>query len=83
MTDFPKPEDCPDCHGVPDDSTLCLTCMNQGVLPVRGARLEAQMILQGQGDLSDKLDDIIAEQASQREDLTTALTQIWNKVKNL
>ena len=34
-------------------------------------------------DVDEKLDAIIAEQASQREDLTTALTQIWNKVKDL
>jgi DnaJ-class molecular chaperone len=33
--------------------------------------------------LSLKLDAIVAEQASQREDLTNALTQIWNKVKDL
>ena len=31
-------------------------------------------------DLLDKLNAIIAEQASQREDLTTALQAIWNKV---
>jgi len=30
-----------------------------------------------------KLDSIIAEQASQCEDLTAALSQIWNKVKDL
>ncbi len=34
-------------------------------------------------DTTDKLDSIIAEQASQREDLTAALSQIWNKVKDL
>ena len=34
-------------------------------------------------DVMDKLDAIIAEQASQREDLTAALTQIWDKVKDL
>jgi len=33
--------------------------------------------------LQDQIDSIIAEQASQREDLTAALTQIWNKVKDL
>ena len=31
----------------------------------------------------DALDTIVAEQASQRADLTAALTQIWNKVKDL
>ena len=31
----------------------------------------------------DKLDTIVVEQISQREDLTAALTQIWNKVKDL
>ena len=34
-------------------------------------------------DILDKCNDIIAEQASQRTDLTAALTQIWNKVKDL
>jgi len=34
-------------------------------------------------DMDDKLDSIIAEQASQRVDLTAALSQIWNKVKDL
>ena len=34
-------------------------------------------------DILDKVNDIIAEQASQRTDLTTALTNIWNKVKDL
>jgi len=34
-------------------------------------------------DIVAKLDSIIAEQASQREDLTAALAQIWNKVKTL
>lgn len=34
-------------------------------------------------DINAKVNDIIAEQASQREDLTAALTQIWNKVKDL
>ena len=29
------------------------------------------------------LDEIVAEQASQRVDLTAALTQIWDKVKDL
>ena len=34
-------------------------------------------------DILDKCNDIIAEQAAQRTDLTAALTQIWNKVKDL
>jgi len=33
--------------------------------------------------IKNKVDAIIAEQASQRVDLTAALTQIWNKVKDL
>jgi len=33
--------------------------------------------------IEDKLDSVMAEQVSQREDLTAALTQIWNKVKDL
>jgi len=40
-------------------------------------------ILIGNKCLTCKVDSIIAEQASQREDLTAALTQIWNKVKDL
>jgi len=35
------------------------------------------------GNIVDKLDAIITEQASQRVDLTAALTQIWNRVKDL
>ena len=34
-------------------------------------------------DLNDKVNDIIAEQAAQRVDLTNALDAIWNKVKDL
>jgi len=34
-------------------------------------------------ELTNKLDSIIAEQAAQRVDLTAALTNIWNKVKDL
>lgn len=34
-------------------------------------------------DIKDRIDSIIAEQASQRTDLTAALDAIWDKVKNL
>ena len=35
------------------------------------------------GAIETKIDSIIAEQASQREDLTNGLSQIWDKVKDL
>ena len=33
--------------------------------------------------ITGQVDAVIAEQISQREDLTAALSQIWNKVKDL
>ena len=45
-----------------------------------GKFLFGEMDLSG---LNDKVDSIIAEQASQREALTAILTNIWNKVKDL
>jgi len=51
-------------------------CLGTGYAADRGLNL----FLKG---LMDKTDGIIAEQASQREDLTAILTQIWNKVKDL
>ena len=45
--------------------------------------VEVEQVLGALNDVLDKCNDIIAEQASQREALTAALTQIWNKVKDL
>jgi len=68
----------------------CLTCKGDGVVDGAfcyscigtGYRLSVAEAIFFKG-ISDKVDSIIAEQASQREDLTAALTQIWNKVKDL
>ena len=54
--------------------TDCVTCGGTGYERI------------GEVDNSDivaKLDAIIVEQAAQRVDLTAALSQIWNKVKDL
>ena len=40
-------------------------------------------ILDSVNDIKEKLDAIIAEQAAIRQDLTTAIGAIWNKVKDL
>jgi len=62
------------------ESDVCLECRGAYVTlpPDRDAVAQAWL-----ESLGGKIDAIIAEQASQREDLTEALTQIWNKVKNL
>lgn len=67
---------------------VCSVCRGSGQMPKEnicpscdGARYkEHEIDLEA---LQDQIDSIIAEQASQREDLTAALTQIWNKVKDL
>lgn len=67
---------CVRCNGAgidPDTEETCLTCKGAGELEVRN---EWKVI-------QHKIDSIIGEQASQREDLRAALTQIWNKVKDL
>lgn len=71
----------------------CPVCQGSGSIPAATGQGDACVICDETGyveigeidvsDITDKLDAIIAEQASQREDLTTALTQIWNKVKDL
>lgn len=56
--------------------SICQECLGTGAIPVGGQLRVYKKILENSNT-------IIAEQASQREDLTTALTQIWNKVKDL
>ena len=62
------------------DGDICTNCMHTGVTPIRG---KVALTRKKLFDIEDKNDSIIAEQASQRTDLTAALTQIWNKVKDL
>jgi len=72
-----SPETCTTCGGTSFvGGEMCPACFGTGTLPLKGALAQGSLVL-------DKLNSIIAEQASQREDLTTALTQIWNKVKDL
>lgn len=60
-----------------DGVNVCLTCFGSGATPVmdKNALLFSSIL--------SKLDAVIAEQASIRDDLTTAIAAIWNKVKNL
>lgn len=75
---------CDTCHGAgfvgdpqgPKD--LCPDCNGWGEKSDLFNALKAKL-----DDIEDKVNEVQAEQASQREDLTAALTQIWNKVKNL
>ena len=62
------------------ESDPCLNCSGTGqtVPPDRDATAQAWLEF-----AVTKLDAIITEQASQRVDLTAALLQIWNKVKDL
>jgi len=57
--------------GTLGENNSCPKCDGSGVIEYDASEVET------------KLDAIIAEQASQREDLTTALNQIWNKIKDL
>jgi len=56
---------------------LCQECFGGGSLPIHSKDVFCIR------DLFSKLDAVMAEQAAQRADLTAALTQIWNKVKDL
>ena len=79
MSELPEivPNTCLDCSGSGySNQGICTSCYGGGSLPVVG-----HLVLFKQ--LMANLDVIIAEQASQREDLTAALTRIWNKVKGL
>ena len=65
----------------------CLQCSGDGLEEVTGVHevghgymIAAQTNLLA---LIETISEIKVEQASQREDLTAALTQIWNKVKDL
>jgi len=60
-------------------TALCIACDGTGEVYWG----HADSIMTEFDEVDTRLDNIIAEQASQREDLTTALTQIWNKVKDL
>uniref|UniRef100_A0A6M3LBM9 Uncharacterized protein n=1 Tax=viral metagenome TaxID=1070528 RepID=A0A6M3LBM9_9ZZZZ len=76
---------CSTCNGTCRvNDRLCTTCFGEGALPLRGivgvVCREMFMLFQ---EAETKLDNIIAEQVSQREDLTNTLTAIWNKVKDL
>lgn len=68
---------CTTCNGqMYVDGKICSECFGSGSLPLVGNVGILKI-------MSDKLNDVIAEQSAQRTDLTTALTAIWNKVKNL
>ena len=68
---------CRDCEGIGEiDGEFHVQCLGTG--EVGNVALFTYFKAQ-----ADKLDAIMAEQASQRADLTAALTQIWNKVKDL
>ena len=69
---------CATCEGDgKSNGDICPECLGSGATPLidKGSLLAKAIV--------SRLDSIIAEQASQREDLTAALTQIWNKVKDL
>ena len=75
---------CPKCLGSGiepgTESDPCLECDGNGKIAPPDWYMETTARIEL---LAGKLDSIIAEQASQREDLTAVLTQIWNKVKDL
>lgn len=52
---------------------FCTDCMGTGATPVNGIN----------SFFKEQFSAIRSEQASQREDLTNALSAIWNKVKDL
>jgi hypothetical protein len=62
-------------------SEPCAACGGTG--KVNAGWIDITDLMDRFGDIDSKADSIIAEQASQREDLTAALSQIWNKVKTL
>ena len=73
---------CGNCNGtgeIGDPPIQCGSCGGTGELYWG----HADTIMAEFNEVDAKLDSIIAEQASQRADLTAALTQIWNKVKDL
>ena len=79
-----QPNTCPDCNNGLQNGRICTTCYGRSTIPVRDwERRKIREYLTRFDELESKLDAILAEQASQREDLTNTLTQIWNKVKDL
>lgn len=79
---------CKDCRGTgyrrggnpPQQTDTCGDCQGTDYVSYGIITLDLETAL---SDIIDKVDSMIAEQAAQREDLTTALEAIWNKVKNL
>ena len=70
---------CYQCNGTGQhQGAVCDVCGGDGVVTANFELTYTQGLT-----IDAKVDDIIAEQASQRTDLTAALTQIWNKVKDL
>lgn len=58
----------------------CIPCLGTGYVSTTGINIRLLSVYNGISGANSKLDSIIAEQASQRVDLTAALTAIWNKV---
>lgn len=82
--------DCPKCIEGLLDGVACVFCGGDGEIDLTDTmfkELAESDFRSVNGKLwvecITRLDAIIAEQASMREDLTTALEAIWNKVKNL
>jgi len=72
---------CPSCEGTGMIGTItCTQCKGIGKCDYRGIYGVTVNVCE---DILDKCNKIQTEQASQREDLTVILTQIWNKVKDL
>jgi len=69
---------CSQCNGIGkinDPEVDCPQCRGMGEYETDWVGVLRQ--------LEPKLETIITEQISQREDLTVALTKIWDKVKDL
>ena len=72
---------CPQCGG---DGLVDVTGVHEvGYGYMLAAQTNLLTIVEKIDNILDNQASIIAEQASQRTDLTAALTQIWNKVKDL
>jgi len=67
----------------------CARCDGTGIDPITSGSCPAcggsgQIEITGEWDMiQHKVDSIIAEQTALRQDLTSALTKIWNKVKDM
>jgi len=62
------------------EGVFCHSCLGTGY---RASIAENIFLKKIYDDVTEKSDAIIAEQAAQRADLTTTLTKIWNKVKDI